>query len=363
MISRVAEHCLWMGRYLERAENTARILQVNQQLLLDLEVPLEQQWKPLLIISGIHDMPGEPDAETVQTYLTWEANNRSSILSSLQTARENARIIREVISADMWERINFYYLWLQSPTASKLYERNRSEFYDQIKRINQLIHGIGAATMSHGEPWEFFKLGSYVERACQTARILDVKYHVLLPTPQHVGTPVDSAHWVAILTSCSGYEPYHKQRLSVSDPAVSVVEFLIYEPLFPRSVRHCLRECQQAAQAIAGPPGENGINEVQQALDELVSWLEQTPIDVLIRNGLHEMLTSVVNRIHGLGDAIHRTYFDPVWQIPRPPERPVPVRRAEEWQAQSPRTGNNKCVEPCQCKIDPSGQFTSEPEA
>ncbi len=212
MISRVAEHCFWMSRYLERAENTARVLEVNQTLLLDLEAPIDHQWKPLLIISGVHDMKGEPDAETVQHYLTWETENHSSIVSSLAAARENARIIREVISADMWERINYYHLWMQRPAARLLYENNRSDFYSQIKRINQLIHGISEGTMSHGEAWEFIQLGKYLERACQTARILDVKYHILLPTPEHIGTPVDSAHWVAILTSCSGYEPYHKQR-------------------------------------------------------------------------------------------------------------------------------------------------------
>src|SRR5271166_2119948 len=115
MISRVAEHCLWMSRYLERAENTARTLEVNQTLLLDFDVPLEQQWRPLLIISGIHDMPGEADAEAVQNHLTWDASNHSSIVSSLAAARENARIIREVISADMWERLNYYFLWVMSP--------------------------------------------------------------------------------------------------------------------------------------------------------------------------------------------------------------------------------------------------------
>src|SRR5262249_35582967 len=105
MISRVAEHCFWLSRYLERAEDTARILDVNQTLLLDFDVPLEQQWRPLLIISGIHHLPVGADAETVQHYMTWETENLSSIASSLNAARENARIIREVISAEMWERL------------------------------------------------------------------------------------------------------------------------------------------------------------------------------------------------------------------------------------------------------------------
>src|ERR1700737_3961617 len=113
MISRVAEHCYWMSRYLERAENTARVLDVNQSLLLDFDVPLEQQWRPLLIISGIHDYAPEMEAEGVQRFMTWEPTNPCSITNSLAAARENARIIREVISADMWERINYYHLWMQ----------------------------------------------------------------------------------------------------------------------------------------------------------------------------------------------------------------------------------------------------------
>ena len=311
MISRVAEHCFWMSRYLERAENTARVLDVNQTLLLDFEVPLEQQWRPLLIISGIHDMPGDADAESVQNYLTWETSNLSSIASTIAGARENARIIREVISAEMWERLNYYHLWLQGPVARDLYQRNRSEFYNQIKRINALIHGISDGTMAHGEPWEFFRLGKYLERACQTARILDVKYHFLLPALDQVGTPVDNAHWLAILTSCSGYEPYHKkQRAPTLDPSVAVADFLIFDPLFPRSVRRCLLECQTAVHAISDRPvGEPG-NAVEQCLASLIVWLDENGIAQLTRAGLHESLTIVVNRTHEIGDAIDQTYFD-----------------------------------------------------
>jgi uncharacterized alpha-E superfamily protein len=309
MISRVAEHCFWMSRYLERAENTARTLEVNETLLLDFVVPIEQQWKPILIISGIHDMPGEPEGEAVQNYLTWEEENRSSIYSSLAAARENARIIREVISADMWERINYYHLWMQSPAAHDLYHRNRSDFYCQIKRINQLIHGITEGTMLHGEAWEFYLLGKYLERASQTARILDVKYHILLPTLEQVGTPVDVAHWMAILTSCSGYEPFHKKRL-LGELGISVADFLVFDPLFPRSVRYCIARCQKAAHAITGRPVSQPGNDVEQAIHSLLRWLNLVKIDDFVKAGLHEELTSIINRIHEIGSLIHRTYFD-----------------------------------------------------
>jgi uncharacterized alpha-E superfamily protein len=309
MISRVAEHCFWLSRYLERAENTARILEVNQTLLLDLHVPLEQQWMPILIISGIPDFPkAEATSESVQEHMTWDEENPFSIASSLAWARENARIIREVISAELWERMNFYHLWLKSDDTRAMFECNRSEFYAQIRRINQLLHGIADATMSHGEAWEFFRLGKHLERACQTARILDVKYHILLPTVDEIGSPVDHAHWVAILMSCSGYEPFHKTVHPSADIGTEVAEFLIFDDQFPRSVHHCLTACRKSVEAIGRPSGILSTIADDQ-LRSLVEWLDARDIRSLILAGLHESLTHVVDSIHSIGSAIHETYF------------------------------------------------------
>jgi len=296
-----------MARYLERAENTARVLEVNHTLLLDFHVPMDQQWRPLLIISGIHDFKPEATDEIVQGYMTWDADNPFSIISSLSWARENARIIREVISAEMWERMNYYHLWMNSSNARGLYEGNRSEFYAQVRRINQLLHGICDATVSHGEAWEFFRLGTYLERATQTARIMDVKYHTLLPTVDDVGTPVDNAHWVAILMSCSGYEPFHKKpRLMPIDPGMAVAEFLIFDREFPRSIRRSLGEVHTASAAIAaGSP-----NEVDRLIDHLTAWLDGKAIQDVVGFGLHESLTYVVNTVAEIGNAVHKVYFD-----------------------------------------------------
>jgi uncharacterized alpha-E superfamily protein len=311
MMSRVAEHCFWLARYLERAENIARVLEVNQTLLLDFDVPFEQQWKPLLIISGIHNFGGPFDAETIQNYLTWDRDNVASIASSIAFARENARIIREVISADMWERINYYYLWLQSAGARDLYDNNRADFYNQIKRINQLVDGIGEGTMLHGEPWDFFKFGKYLERACQTARILDVKYHLVQSNPQLAGTDLENAHWTAILKSCSGYEPFHKQRYSLERKlGVAVAGFLIFEPIFPRSIAFCLNACRDRAHAISGRPLDQPKNEIELLLFSLSNRLSSTTVDDMVRTDLHEGLTHIVNRTHEIGDAVFRTYFD-----------------------------------------------------
>lgn len=310
MISRVAEHCYWLARYLERAENTARVLEVNHTLLLDFHLPVEQQWRPLLIISGIHDYPKEATAENVQAYMTWDPDNPCSIVSSLGAARENARIIREVISAEMWERINFYHLWVQGPDARAAFDTNRSEFYAQVRRINQLVHGICDATMAHGEAWEFFRLGAHLERACQTARILDVKYHMLLPRLEDVGTPADNAHWMAILMSCSGYEPFHKKpRALPVDPGPVVAEFLIFDGQFPRSVRRCLWECETALAAAAGSAAGRPLTAPEEKLRELIGWLDARAVADVIRDGLHESLTRVVDGVHEVGGAIHHAFF------------------------------------------------------
>jgi uncharacterized alpha-E superfamily protein len=324
MISRVAEHCFWLARYLERAENTARVLEVNHTLLLDFHVPVEQQWRPLLIISGVHDYKAEPTAENVQEFMTWDRDNPFSIASSLSWARENARIIREVISAEMWERMNFYHLWMQADDSRALYDAHRSEFYAQVRRINQLLHGIADATMSHGEAWEFFKLGTYLERASQTARTMDVKYHTLLPKVEDVGSPVDNAHWIAILMSCSGYEPFHKKaRLVPHDPAAAVAEFLIFDELFPRSVRRCLWECESATASAAGNPVGRGPSEPEQQIAQLIAYLDARKMPDVIREGLHETLTHVVDSVHKIGDAIRATFFAADIGLPEKAPKPA----------------------------------------
>ncbi|MCU0704245.1 MAG: alpha-E domain-containing protein [Fimbriiglobus sp.] len=312
MISRVAEHCFWLARYLERAENTARVLEVNHTLLLDFQVPIEQQWKPLLIISGVHDYPHEPTSENVQQHMTWSADNPCSIASSLWWARENARIIREVISGEMWERMNYYHLWMQNGAARLAYDTNRNDFYAQVRRINQLLHGIADATMSHDEAWEFFKLGTYLERASQTARIMDVKYHTLLPKLEDVGSPIDHAHWVAILMSCSGYEPFHKRPRAVPiDPGTAVAEFLIFDDQFPRSIRRCLWECEWAATSAAGNAVGRIPSEPERKIAALIAHLDARTIADVIREGLHETLTHVVDSVHDIGQSVHTTFFSP----------------------------------------------------
>ena len=233
-----------MSRYLERAENTARVLEVNQTLLLDLDVPVEQQWRPLLIISGIHDMTGAVDARGgPEIHDLGRGQPEQHRLVAGRGPRERPHHPRGHQRRDVGTDELLLSMDADPPHASST-SRNRSEFYNQIKRINQLIHGISEGDDVARRGLGVLPLGKYLERACQTARILDVKYHILLPTPEHVGTPIDNAHWVAILTSCSGYEPYHKQRLSNADPGVLGGRLPDLRPLcFRVRCCRCLRQC------------------------------------------------------------------------------------------------------------------------
>ena len=173
--------------------------------------------------------------------------------------------------------------------------------------------------MSHGEAWEFFQLGKYLERACQTARILDVKYHILLPTADQVGTPIDNAHWVAILMSCSGYEPFHKQRAAVADPGVAVADFLIFDSTLsavgavlpgrmPRPPRRDLGPADRRRRATRSSV----------RCDDLLDWLNLRQVDDFVAAGLHEALTSVIDRIHGIGDGHPPHLFRPARQPDAP---------------------------------------------
>ncbi len=311
MISRLAEHCFWLSRYLERAENTARLLEVNQNWLLDFDVPLELQWKPLLIISGIHDYKGNLDKETILSFMTWDLENPCSIVSSMTYARENARVIREIVSAEMWERLNYNYLWLQSNTARDLYENNRYELYNQIKRINQLLQGIGESTMLRTEAWEFYQLGRHLERAGQTARILDVKYHMVKSMPSISGSNMEISYWTSILKSCSGYEPFLKHAKIVENQVGNAVaQFLIFEKSFPRSVSYCVAECLKAVLSISEKSKSKHRNPTSELLFKISEWMGTQGVQSQIEKELHSLLTTLVDNIHSISNSLNRTYFD-----------------------------------------------------
>jgi uncharacterized alpha-E superfamily protein len=301
MISRVADHCFWVGRYLDRAESTARLLQVTRALAFDAEMPTQAVWRPVVTVSGqfadFCERFGDKAAgngDSVQRYMTWAPENPVSIRTSIWGARESARSIREVLSLDIWQATNELYLWFVSEEAQKQYQHDKDEIYRQIRRQTQLSLGLVRSTMLHDTPMDILWLGVLLERIGQTARILDM-HHYLLPDDSGQHQIVQTALWLSLLRTCSGFEAFmrvHKGRVTGSD----AVEFLLFEERFPRSLRYCVRSAvglmrriwPEHLAAIGGAPLAR--------LAALDAWLGEQQHDLLPAS-IHDLLTHVVDEV------------------------------------------------------------------
>jgi len=311
MLSRVANSIYWMSRYLERAENVARFIGVNLNLILDMPEEYGEQWAPLVNISGDRELfkrlYGTPTRENVLQFLTFERENPNSILSSVRSARENARSVREIISSEMWEQANRFYLMVKHASENNISTDNPHNFYSDVKTESHLFDGITEATMSHGEAWHFLQVGELLERADKTSRILDVKYYILLPDEQAVGTAVDNIQWAALLKSVSALEMYRKHFKQIS-PA-KVADFLILNREFPRSVHSCLRRAAYSLHAITGSQMGSFSNKAEQRMGRLLAELNYTQIEEIIVGGMHEFFEGLQSRLNGIDDCIFETYF------------------------------------------------------
>lgn len=310
MLSRVAESIYWMSRYIERAENVARFVDVNLQLLLDQPVGIQAQWEPLVATTGDDDLffekYGETTHETVIKFLTFDSENQNSIISCLRAARENARSIRENISSEMWEQINDTYLML-TETPEEWVMTEPHQFFTDIKLASQLFIGQTDNIMSHSEGWHFCQLGRLIERADKTSRIVDVKYFILLPSVVDVNTSFDDIQWGALLHSASAFEMYRKTHGLISPD--NVVHFLLLDRDFPRSVLYCLTNAEESLHAISGTPMETFSNSAEQGLGQLHSEFAYAQVDQILNTGLHEFLDAFQNKLNLVGDDIYRTFF------------------------------------------------------
>jgi len=323
LISRVADHCFWYGRYLERAEGTARVLQVTRNLSLDAGLPADQTWQPVVVVCGEEAAfarrfgAGVYDAEVVQRYLTWDDENLSSMRRSIAAARENARSIREVVSLETWEATNELHLWMASPEAQARWRGDRHGFYRHVRNTCQLVLGFVQGTMLHDDPYDFIMLGMMLERAGQTARILDVHHHAL--TQGTANQVVEMAIFLALLRACSGFEPFMKRnRGAVTPPAVA--SFLVLDPQFPRSIRFSLATAHARLARIrpvgaVGTPGGESL----ERLRVLAEWIDQQrPAALEARSVLHDLLTRVVDDTAAICDAIGRELLGQAPVAPQP---------------------------------------------
>ena len=320
MISRVAESCFWLNRYIERVEVMARILQVNAAFQLDSGLDDEACWRPVVIVAGQEGdyvkriapaIVGNDEAEVVQEYLTWDEENPSSIRSSLRMARENARTIRETISLEMWETLNDLWVWLGEREAWRLYERDRMDFYIRLRNQSLLFHGIARATMLHEDPFEFMRLGTALERLGQVARILDINHHGVSDADVPHETAAEIAQWLAILRFCSGVEPFLK-RHNAAPSGHAVADFMIFDRAFARSVRHNLDQVCELLALVAPESGAGGGLQAMAIAERTRANLDAATIESMVSSGLHEALTHLVDTSAELSNAIREDFFDPV---------------------------------------------------
>jgi uncharacterized alpha-E superfamily protein len=312
MLSRVADSLYWMSRYVERAENVARIIDVNLNLMLDNPVGGEQQWQPLIDTLADHQAFSHrgtvADSDNTIRFLSFDPENGNSILSCIGAARENARSIREIISSEMWEQLNSFHLRLQDQAAQGTVGLETSlAFYAEVKQACHLFSGITGATMTRNEAWHFIELGRLIERADKTSRILDVKYYIPAGSAAEAVAGLDDIHWAAVLRSASAFEMYRKRHGRIQPDGI--IEFLLLDADFPRSVRHCLDGARASLHHITGTPLGSFRNPSEKLLGQLCSDLAFTQVDEIEDAGLHDYLDGLQTKINLVGSGIYDTFF------------------------------------------------------
>ena len=312
MLSRVADAIYWMSRYLERAGNIARFLDVNWHLTLDTPGGNTEQWLPLVSAMGDYDLyvgRGRPAGRNgVIRFLAFDPAYSNSIVSCLSRARDNARTIREIIPTEMWEQINtFYHLAREASRACDGILDNPYQFCDEVKRRDLTISGIAGDAMSHDEAWDFFRLGRLLERADKTSRMLDVKYFILLPHPSDVGSNLDYVQWAALLKAISALEAYRRRHGRIQPDRI--VEFLLLDHDFPRSLLCCLIKAQQCLHAITGTPIGYFSNPAEKRLGQLCGDLTYSGVDEIFGTGLHEFTDNLQTRMNLVDEAVFATFF------------------------------------------------------
>ena len=313
ILSRVAHSLYWMSRYIERAENTARLLDVNLQFMVDfqhLEGGEMDAWESLVLSSGTEDLFRKhyerADRHTVTEFLAFDLSNPDSILSCAYAARENARMIRDQISLEMWETINELHLLLKTNTTAGVWAQGPQEFFAHISRASHLFQGLTASTYSRSEGYEFIQFGKYLERADKTTRILDVKYHILLPSAADVGGALDTAQWQAVLRSASALEAYRRYYVR-EIVAWKVAEFLIFSDAFPRSLHFCVREVDAFLRRILGETGARPRSDGARASHRLLADMQSLTTADVIDKGLHEFLVEVQDALETISEEVIAT--------------------------------------------------------
>lgn len=336
MLSRVADAIYWASRYVERAENVARFIDVSLNLMLESSAHGERDWLSLVLTTGDQEFfekkYGRATAQSVTQFLTFDDEYPNSVLSSVSRARENARSVRDIISREMWQELNEFYLMVVQTARPEVQPEDMIDFCARVKRAGIYFEGVTNATLSRGEAFHFANLGRMLERADKTSRILDVKYFLLSPSPTQPQLPApsqsqsqsqssgarsqsqaqngnaDQVGWNTLLNSVSALQMY-RQIWHVTTPE-TVSAYLLLDRHFPRSILACVRGAQESLHAISGAPLGSFENESERLLGRLRSELDYAKIEEIMEQGLHQYIDELQSQLNDASTAVQSQFFE-----------------------------------------------------
>ncbi len=308
MLSRVADTLYWMSRYLERAEHTARLLDLQLHLMIELDsAMLDQRWERLLVSLHVPKPPtGKTDAFAMTHWITFAPENENSLVSCIAAARENARHVREEISSEMWEQVNLLYLQVQAAEIETIWDDQPHVFFRSVKEGVHLFQGITDSTMNHGEGWQFIQLARALERISATAILLKAHFEPEVRYQDPIST--DHLEWIGLLKSCTAFEAYCKVYTAQLRPD-RIAEFLILNSEFPHSIRFSVDEIHAALQSIARATENKRARQVNRLAGRLSATLDFGQIDEIVGSGLHSYLDGVQSECTQIHDAIYHAYI------------------------------------------------------
>jgi len=310
MLSRVADSLYWMSRYLERAEHIARLIDVQLNLMLDQSVlTSEQRWRHLLRCLGAKQKANKLEELDISRALTFEGSSDTSIVNCVNEARENARQVREQISSEMWEQINRLFHEVKRAGSQRDWDTQPLEFLQTLREQTHLFQGISDSTMSHGEGWHFIQLGRFIERANNTAILLDAHFAEAARYPPLESAAEAHLEWIGLLKSCTAFEAYCKVY-TADIQSIRIAEFLLLDAEFPHSIRFSIDMVNDGLNAIAHVSPARNPERIHRLTGRLRSSLRFSQIDEILTGGLHPYLESIEKQCNHIHSAIHQIYIN-----------------------------------------------------
>jgi uncharacterized alpha-E superfamily protein len=340
MLSRVADSIYWMARYMERAENLARLLLANRSLMLDAGAQQMSDatfWQSILMTTGEEEgyaaLFPTVSGQHVEEYLAVHPSNTNSISNCVRGARENARMIRDQITDEVWRATNDLHLFVTSSKGAQLQKENSADYYESIMQGSSLFQGAARATMMRNEAWQFLQIGTYLERADKTSRLIDACSAIAMVTAPH--PDARPLRWQALLQSCSAWHGYREQQREIIPR--DVLAFLFLSDRFARSVRFCMKQVDTALGQLLAPPQAQAAQDNPVRLSgQLRATLDYCTIDDIISPNLHQYIDDLQSRLNALGNAIFETHVLYADRMPlNTPAHPQLASRPEAWHASS----------------------------